>query len=146
LAEEKFQDLRNKYAKWGLKVAISTRDRTEYDDDLLSFQVVIATYEKMNALLVRRPELIIDVGTVVVEEVQNIGEHGRGEALEILLTRLLTSPGKPKIIALSATISNAKEVASWLDAVLVEIDKRDVELRQGVLYRGPSRLNSLGTY
>jgi len=108
LAEERFQDLSNKYTKWGLKVAISTSDRTEYDDDLLSYQVIIATYEKMNALVVRTPELIDHVGVVVVDELQNIGEPGRGVTLEILLTTLVIAPRRPQIIGLSATISNGR--------------------------------------
>jgi helicase len=144
LAEEKFQDLRNKYSKWGLKVAVSTSDKTEFDDDLLSYQVVIATYEKMNALLVRTPELIEHVGLVVVDELQNIGDPSRGVTLEILLTTLVTSAKRPQIIGLSATISNAKLVAEWLDAVLVETDKRDVELREGILYTGADAIQFSG--
>ena len=144
LAEEKFQDFTNKYAKWGLKVAISTSDKTEFDDDLLSYQVIIATYEKMNALLVRTPELIDHVGLVIVDELQNIGDFSRGVTLEILLTTLVTSAKGPQIIGLSATISNAKQVAEWLDAVLVETDKRDVELREGILYTGADEIQFNG--
>src|SRR5256886_6041727 len=143
LAEEKFQDFNTKYAKWGLKIAISTGDRTEFDDDLLSHQVIITTYEKMNALLVRTPELIDRVGVVVVDELQNIGDVGRGVTLEILLTTLLTSQ-KPQIVGLSATISNAKQVADWLDAVLIETDKRDVELREGIVYVGADKVELNG--
>src|SRR6266571_7521146 len=136
LADEKFQDFSNKYTKWGLKVAISTGDRTDFDDDLLSYQVIIATYEKMNALLVRSAELIGDVGVVVIDELQNISDPNRGVTLEILLTRLVTGSPRPQVVGLSATISNAKEVAEWLNAVLLETDKRDVELREGVIYTG----------
>ncbi len=136
LAEEKFQDFSDKYAKWGLRVAISTGDRTDYDDDLLSYQVIIATYEKLNALLVRNPELIADVGVVVIDELQNISDETRGVPLEILLTRLVTASLNTQILGLSATISNAKQVADWLKAALVETNKRDVELREGLIYTG----------
>jgi helicase len=136
LADEKFQDFSNKYAKWGLKVAISTGDRTDFDDDLLSYQVIVVTYEKMNALLVRSPELIGDVGVIVIDELQNISDATRGVTLEILLTRLVSSSPRPQVVGLSATISNAKQVAEWLNAVLVETDKRDVELREGIIYTG----------
>src|SRR6266571_7000289 len=145
LADEKFQDFSNKYTKWGLKVAISTGDRTDFDDDLLSYQVIIATYEKMNALLVRNPEIIGDVGVVVIDELQNISDTTRGVTLEILLTRLVTASPRPQVVGLSATISNAKEVAEWLNAVLVETDKRDVELREGIIYTGNEPVNSTVT-
>jgi len=144
LAEEKFQDFTNKYAKWGLKVAISTSDKTEFDEDPLSYQVIIATYEKMSALLVRNPDLIDHVGLVVVDELQNIGDPSRGVTLEILLTTLVTSPRRPQLIGLSATISNAKQVAQWLDAALIETDKRDVELREGILYTGADAIKFSG--
>lgn len=136
LADEKFQDFSKKYAQWGLKIAISTGDRTDFDDDLLSYQVIIATYEKMNGLLVRNPELIGDVGVVVIDELQNISDQTRGVSLEILLTRLVNASPRPQVVGLSATISNAKQVAEWSDAVLVETDKRDVELREGIIYTG----------
>ncbi|OLC63409.1 hypothetical protein AUH73_02295 [archaeon 13_1_40CM_4_53_4] len=136
LADEKFQDFTNKYAKWGLKVAISTGDRTDFDNDLLSYQVIIATYEKMNSLLVREPELIADVGVVVIDELQNISDQTRGVTLEILLTRLVDASPGPQVVGLSATISNAKQVSEWLDASLIETSKRDVELREGVIYTG----------
>lgn len=57
LAEEQFEDLVRKYSDWGLKVAISTSDRTEFDDNLLDSDVIIATYEKLTALLIRNPNL-----------------------------------------------------------------------------------------
>jgi len=138
LAEEKFQDFNDKYGKWGLKVAISTGDRTDFDDDLLSYEVIIATYEKLNALLVRNPELSNDVGVVVIDELQNISDETRGVPLEILLTRLVTASPKTQILGLSATISNAKQVADWLNAALVETNERDVELREGLIYTGES--------
>jgi helicase len=144
LAEEKFQDFVLKYSKWGLKVAISTSERTEFDDDLLSYQVIIATYEKMNALLVRNPDIIGEVGVVIVDELQNISSDNRGVTLEILLTTLVTSSKRPQIIALSATVSNKKEVAEWLDAVLIQTDKRDVDLREGIIYTGQGTLRFEG--
>ncbi len=56
LAEQMFRDFEEKYAPWGLKTAISTSDHYEFDNDLLSFDVTISTYEKLNALLVKSPK------------------------------------------------------------------------------------------
>lgn len=146
LAEEKFEDLQKKYAEWGLKIAISTADRTEFDDELVEYDVIISTYEKLNALLIRRPELLREIGLVVIDEIQNIGDESRGLIIELLLTRLLISRTKdsPQIIGLSATIPNAKEIANWLKAELVETKNRDIELREGILYNGKEPIKFLG--
>lgn len=145
LAEQMFRDFVEKYEKWGLRVAISTSDHYEYDNDLTAFDVTISTYEKLNALLVKKPELIEDLGLVVVDEIQHIGDSQRGIPLEMLLTRLIFFTRDVQIIGLSATISNAELLASWLHCTLVPIDKRDVELREGVLYTGtdPIKLKEL---
>ena len=144
LAEEKFEDIQKKYAEWGLRIAISTADRTEFDEELVEYDVIIATYEKLNALLVRRPELLREIGLVVIDELQNIGDESRGLIIEVLLTRLLISPHRPQMIGLSATIPNAKELADWLEAHLVETKNRDVELREGILYTGKNPIKFLG--
>lgn len=65
-----------------------------------------------------------------------MGDPYRGTTLEILLTRLIASPTQPQIIGLSATIPNAKEMADWIGAKLVQTDRRDIDLREGVLYTG----------
>lgn len=136
IADEKFEDFSFKYGEWGLGVAISTSDRTEFDNDLLNYDLIIATYEKLNALIIRNPKLIDDIGLLVVDELQNLGDTIRGPTLEILLTRMLASPNQPQIIGLSATMPNAKEIAEWLNAELVETNKRDIELREGILFHG----------
>jgi helicase len=136
LSEQMFRDLIEKYEKWGLRVAISTSDHYEYDNELTEFDVTISTYEKLNALLIKKPEITKDLGLVVVDEIQHIGDSQRGISLEMLLTRLMFFNPDVQIIGLSATISNAEALASWLNCILVNIDKRDVELREGVLYTG----------
>ncbi len=144
IADEKYEDFVNKYSDFGLKVAISTRDRTEFDDDLLSYDLIIATYEKLNALIIRRPKIIQDIGLVVVDEIQNISDVSRGTTLEVLTTRLISSPNQPQIIGLSATIPNAKDVAGWLNAILVQTTKRDIELHEGILYTGSNEVSMNG--
>ena len=69
LAEEKFEDFQKKYAEWGLRVAISTADRIGFDDELVEYDVIISTYEKLNATLIRRPELLREIGLVIIDEI-----------------------------------------------------------------------------
>jgi helicase len=146
LAEEKFREFLAKYSDWGLTIAISTSERSEFDEVLRDFDLVIATYEKLNALLVRDKRVCADMGVVVVDEVQYIGDPGRGPVLEMLLTRLKSTEvdKTPQIIGLSATAPNASEISEWLQAKLIETTKRDVDLREGILYLGANEIEFNG--
>lgn len=135
LAEEKYDEFVHKYATWGLKVAITTGDRNEYDSNLCDFDVIISTYEKLNSLLLKIPNLFKEIGLVIIDEIQMINNEKRGVGLEILITWLKMN-SKIQIIGLSATIPNSEELASWLDSNLVESVKREIELREGILYIG----------
>ena len=68
LAEEKYADFREKYDAYGMKVIVSTRDRREFDADLESgsFSIAVVVYEKLEQLLVRRPERIAQLALVDV--------------------------------------------------------------------------------
>ena len=124
LAEQMFQDFNNKYGKWGIKIAISTSDHYENDMDLQSYDIIISTYEKINGLIIKQPEITQGIGLIVVDEIQHVGDNTRGIALEMLLTRLrVFSPGI-QIIGLSATVSNAKSLADWLGCISSRNNKK----------------------
>ena len=138
LAEEKFLEFKTKYEQWGLQIAISTADRTENDDRLLEYEIIIATYEKLYSLIVRFQSLVNEIGVVIIDEVQNIGDELRGAGLEVLLTLLMNSSRRksPQLIALSAMVPEPTELANWLGASLVTSVKRTVDLHEGVQYVG----------
>jgi helicase len=144
LAEQVFSDLVERYENWGLKVAISTSEHYENDGNLMGFDVIVSTYEKLNALMVKKPEVGEDIGLVVIDEIQHIGDRTRGIALEMLLTKLRIYTQDIQIIGLSATVSNADQLADWLKSHLVQVEKRDVELREGVLYTGSDTIKFQG--
>ena len=52
---EKFTDLNNKYAEWGLDVAISTGDRADFDSDLMNYDIIIATSEVCASFVMINP-------------------------------------------------------------------------------------------
>ena len=138
LAEEKYQEFSRKYGSFGVRVVISTRDRREFDRDIYRgrFHIAVVVFEKMQALMVASPALLRNVGLVVVDELQMIGDKTRGAGLEILLTKILLPQDKPQIIGLSAVLGNAKPLADWMRAELCEDHRRPVELRKGVLHQG----------
>ncbi|MBU7026543.1 MAG: DEAD/DEAH box helicase [Theionarchaea archaeon] len=144
IAEEKFEEFEKKYSEWGMKIAISTSEHNVYDANLIDYDVVISTYEKLNSLVIRNSELIEDIGVVVVDELQMIGDEERGAKLEVLLTRLCKNDNSPQIIGLSATTPNVSEIAKWLEAEIVETETRDVELREGIIYSGEDPIKFRG--
>jgi helicase len=144
IAEEKFEEFQEKYSEWGLRTAITTGERNEYDSNLMEYDLIIATYEKLDALMIRNPNIIKEIGLVVVDELQMIGNEERGVSLEILLTKLCNEEYTPQVIGLSATMPNADEIAEWLNADIVQTEKREVELREGILWMGKEPLNFHG--
>lgn len=75
--------------------------------------------------------------TLIADEIQIIGDNNRGPNIEILCTLLKLK--KPRqLVALSATIKNAEEIANWLNIELIYSNKRDIELIQEIIYDGKS--------
>lgn len=135
LAEEKYREFRGRYEPLGFDIVVSTRDRSEYDSQILSgkYHLAITTFEKLAALLSADSALGKSVGLVVVDELQMISDSERGAGLEILLARL---KGGPQIVGLSAVLERCEPLAAWLGAQVVDERKRPVELRKGVLHNG----------
>src|SRR6266540_7504250 len=67
LAEEKYHHFKDMYGQLGIKAIISTHDRKEYDQDLerKEFHIGVVVFEKLNALLVKNPNLLEGIGLVV---------------------------------------------------------------------------------
>ena len=135
LAEEKYHQFREMYGELGIKTIISTHDRKEYDQELerKEFHIAVVVFEKLNALLVKNPNLLEGIGLVVIDELQMMGDETRGAGLELLLTKILVSPFKPQLLGLSAVLGDAEGLASWLKAELLIDTQRPVELRKGIL-------------
>ncbi|MCE4624960.1 MAG: DEAD/DEAH box helicase [Desulfurococcales archaeon] len=94
--------------------------------------VLITTYEKFDSLLRNNPSLLENIRVVVVDEIHYLGDPKRGVILESVLARILSSGIRPQIVALSATVPNADEIADWLGAEAIISDWRPVPLREAV--------------
>ncbi len=132
LAEEKYREFRE-WESLGIRVAATTGDYDSTDEWLGRYDIIVATAEKFDSLLRHGSGWIRDVKLVVADEVHLIGSYDRGATLEMILSHLL---GRAQILALSATVGNAEELAEWLDAELIVSDWRPVELRKGVFSHG----------
>ena len=141
LTSEKYEDFQ-KYASIEkqpgnlVRVAVTSGDYDSSDIYLSNFDVIISTNEKADSLLRHRSPWITEVSVVVVDEVHLITEADRGPTLEVVLTRLLEINPNIQVIALSATIKNAAEIAKWLNAIPITTEWRPVPLHEGVYYNG----------
>ena len=138
LANEKFDEFK-KYSSIRksdgkrLSVGISTGDFDSGDSWLGRYDVIITTNEKADSLLRHRVKWMDDLSLVVADEVHLLNDGDRGPTLEVVLARLMQINPEIQVLALSATIHNVDEIASWLKAVYVTTEWRPVSLKEGVL-------------
>jgi len=132
LAYEKWLEFK-KYEERGLlRTAVTTGDYDSDDRWLSNYDVIVCTNEKLDSLIRHRATWLDEVKVVVSDEVHLINDPERGPTLEAVLARLRGRSRDLQVVALSATISNAREIAEWLGAELVESDWRPVPLKMGV--------------
>lgn len=141
LAREKYTDFSRKYKELGLRVMMSTGDYDSAAPWLHQADLLITTNEKLDSLIRHRAHWLNDISLVVADEIHLLADPHRGPTLEIVLTQLRAMNPGLRIIALSATIPNAREIAAWLGARLVQSDWRPVPLREGVYFNGAAIFN-----
>ena len=129
LALEKFHDFK-RFKPLGIKVGITLGDYDSADSHLLDrFNVLISTNEKIDSLLRHnRSFMQADVSLLIVDECHLIDDASRGPTLETLIVKIKKINPTIQILALSATVSNAEEIASWLNAILVQSNWRSVPI------------------
>ncbi len=135
LATEKVKEFREKYGDL-FKIGISIGDLDSSDVKLASYDLLIMTSEKLDALLRHNIPWLKNVGCVIIDEIHLLNDPSRGPTLEILITILRKLLQKVQLLGLSATIGNADELAAWLDAKLIEDSWRPVRLDKGVYLDG----------
>jgi helicase len=134
LASEKYNEFKEKYPS--LNVMLSIGDYDSSDPWLQKADIIVCSNEKLDSLMRHNVPWIREVNTIVIDEIHVLDQPDRGPTLEILITRLKEFCKNAQIIALSATIQNAKELAEWLNANLVKSNYRPVELEYGVYLDG----------
>jgi len=135
LADQKYIDFLKRVGEQSSEpiasVALSTGDRTEGD---LDSPILIATYEKALGLL-HSGQLKPADALVVADELQILGETGRGAEIETLCAALRQRKLK-QFVALTATVENPEDVAGWMNCKAVVSTQRDVPLHQEIWSEG----------
>ena len=144
LAQEKFDELQA-FSSLGIRVGISTGDFDLPNATLERLDILVATSEKADSLLRKGAPWLDRLGVVVADEVHLLRDPDRGPTLEVSLTRIREEHPGVQVVALSATVGNAREVADWLGAEIVESEFRPVPLRSGVYHDGRILFTDLST-
>ncbi len=132
LASEKFSEFKETYPY--ITSAISIGDLDSNDLWLKNYSMLFFSTEKFDSLLRHGIDWVQSIGCIIFDEVHMLGDMSRGPTLELLITKLSTMCDA-QMIALSATIGNAEEIAKWMKAELVRSDYRPVKLAKGVLHQ-----------
>ncbi len=98
-----------------------------------SSDLAVMVFESFDALTRFSWNTLREVDLLIVDEFHMIGEYSRGPTIECALTRSHILNPAMRIIALSATLKNMNELATWLDAHVVEHVFRPVPLYKDVL-------------
>nr|MDO8082476.1 DUF5814 domain-containing protein [Candidatus Freyarchaeota archaeon] len=140
LANQKYLEFKTKYEKLGIKTAIRVgmsridvgeEELVIVDDDVANADLVSATYEALDYLLrSQRYQELGEVKTIIIDEVQMLADEERGPELDGIIIRLRDLYPEAQIICLSATVSNADEMAESLGLKPVVSDNRPVPLER----------------
>ena len=138
LVNDKQRDFEAKYAAAGVRCVRATGDYSDQiaDIHLGRFELCLMTYEKATAMALNQPQLLDQVGCVVVDEIQMLADDSRGANLEFLLTllRMRRRYGtEPQVVGLSAVIGETHGLERWLGGRLLRRNERPVPLQEGVL-------------
>jgi ATP-dependent RNA helicase HelY len=131
LSNQKFQELTTEYGPDS--VGLLTGD-TNIN---ASARIVVMTTEVLRNMLYANSALLKDLAFVIMDEVHYLADRFRGAVWEEVIIHL---PQRVRMVALSATVSNAEEFGDWLQAVRGDTDvivseERPVPLEQHVLTR-----------
>ena len=104
LSNQKFRDLRQWY---GANVGLLTGDVTENS----GAPITVMTTEVLRNMLLQTPWDLDTVDCVIFDEVHYIADPERGTTWE---EAIILCPEHIQLICLSATVSNAEEIADWI--------------------------------
>jgi ATP-dependent RNA helicase HelY len=129
LSNQKYTDLVRRYDNQ--TIGLLTGDNSINGDA----PVVVMTTEVLRNMLYTGSTTLAGLGYVVLDEVHYLADSSRGAVWEEVIIHL---PESVRVVALSATVSNAEEFGEWLDQVrggttVIVDEHRPVPLWQHVL-------------
>lgn len=135
LANEKY-DRFCLFEQFGVKTGISTGEFGSKSIKLGENDIIVCTSEKADSLMRNGAPWMDEITCIVVDEVHLLNDSSRGPVLDVTMTKLRHLNPNAQMLALSATVGNADEVAEWLDAELVVSEWRPTTLYEGIFCDG----------
>ena len=138
LCSERQRDWEVKFNKIGLKCAELTGDSDIADlRNVQSANIIITTPEKWDSMTRKwkdRERLMNLVKVFLIDEVHILKED-RGATLETVVSRMKSIGTDVRFVALSATVPNLKDIATWLGKSTLESDTPAVNENFGEEFR-----------
>lgn len=146
LCSERKDDWSKKFAPLGITVGMLTGDTSYREaESVRNSRVIISTPEKWD-MITRKwndyKKLFSLVKLLLVDEVHVLKEP-RGATLEVVMTRMKRICVGLRILAISATVANAHDISTWLDAqtLIFGEEYRAVKLQKIVYGYKPNNEN-----
>nr|WJN24859.1 meiosis specific DNA helicase [Tranzscheliella williamsii] len=117
LCAEKTRDWSRRFGQLGCGVTELTGDSVHGLHIARKSRVIVTTPEKWDSLTRKWNEqqaILSTIRLMLVDEVHILNEPDRGARLEVLVTRTKLHGHRVRFIAVSATIPNLEDVASWI--------------------------------
>ncbi|MCC5877477.1 MAG: DEAD/DEAH box helicase [Candidatus Sumerlaeia bacterium] len=133
LARERAGALEELFGPMGFRVALSTREERRHDEDIRAgrVDVVVAVYEKAQALLLASPLLRRTTGIVIADEIQLARDPVRGPVVEILLRLWRLQGNNIQLVALTSSMEDAEDFAAEHELTCLRGEERPVPLDMG---------------
>ncbi len=134
LAMEKYNELLS-LKSLGIRVTISIGDYDVPPSFIKNYDVIVSTSERADSMLHRDPDILNEFGLFIIDEIHMISDASRGPRLETVISSLLYLNPEIILLGLSATVSNVRELAEWMNAETVISNFRAVPLETGIIYK-----------
>ncbi len=136
LANIRTDEFKKKYRALNLKIikkigeSFFVKKDEVLAEDLISADIIIATYEAIDYLLRSgKKELLGNIGTIIIDEIQTLIDSERGFILDGLISRL-KALFDSQFLYLSATVGEPELLAEKLKCQLIRYDNRPVPIER----------------
>lgn len=123
LTKEKYDDWKNRNEFKDLNVVVLSSDNYLDDSKIADSQIMLATIEALDVKVRKRCDWIKKLKCFVFDEAHLLGHNKRGSDAEALIMSLTERNKDCRIIFLSGTLKNAKEIAQWLKSLNGKVTK-----------------------
>lgn len=140
LVAQKYERLREVFTlpPLGFRVTVSTRDQRAADARVRrgDFDIAVTVYEKFHSLVLSHLDLLSTVDLVILDEPQLLGDVKRGPTVAAICDAIASVAKPPRVLMLSASLPQTDVLSRYLKAPVLNVHRRPVELRLGVLREG----------